>query len=135
MNISAIRNKIRQQVIEASGIDPNTQFFMGGETFDPDGTLQFWCEEYMVGGDYVPMTNKKNKFDTFLFQYNFYVYTGGDLSEAERAVFAVASALSPGGDCSADDLIAHVASTEIKTRYTQKISQISLITSVQVHTT
>ena len=83
-----IREAVRKRVINATGIDPQTQFQAENSTFDPVGK-ELWIAEECIGGAEQMMSVKRSRIPSFLIQYNLYVPVNTGVEIIDKAVNTV----------------------------------------------
>ena len=134
MNILAIRNQIRKRIVEISGINPETQLKLPGETFDPRN-LQCWIEEFLIGGEFSVMTTSRSASKAWMIQYDFMIPAGTSLEPMEEIAEKVTSAITPGDEFRSGDATAIVSSVKTSRSFGSEFSMVAVVFSLNIYST
>ena len=134
MNTLTIRNQIRKKIVEISGIDPATQLKLPGETFDPRN-LQWWIEEFLIGGEFSVLTASRSMSKAWLIQYDFMVPAGTSVELMEEIAEKVTSAITPGDEFRSGDATAVVSSVKTSRSFGSEFSMVAVVFSLNIYST
>lgn len=130
MDYQGMRNALRRIVVSASGINAVTQLKTSGRTFDTRNK-NLWIEEIMVGGEQIRMTNKREKSNAYLIQYNFCVPSGSGMDEIEAMASTVEENLPPGLSLEVAGSDCFVRKTKTSRSEGKQFSAVSLLVTLE----
>ncbi len=134
MNILAIRNQIRKKIVEISGINPETQLKLPGETFDPRN-LQCWIEEFLIGGEFSVMTTSRSAPTAWSSQSDDRGPAGTPRAPREKLAENVTSAITPGDEFRSGDATAIVSSVKTSRSFGSEFSMVAVVFSLNIYST
>jgi hypothetical protein len=129
MDYLALRNQLRKIIVEASGINPETDLKTSGMVFDNTGK-SIWVEEYIVGGENIAMSNRRSQTPAFLVQYDFNIPAGANTDELERIVANVEASAAPGRTLQVDNADCHIRKSKTTRDYGKNLNTVSMLFTI-----
>ncbi len=129
MDFVGLKNILRKNVVSASGIDPEKDLQIAGMVFDSTNK-EFWVEEFVIGGEYRVLSNKRIQSNAYLVQYDFNTHSGSSTDTIEQMASAVIEKIPPGAALHIFDADCIIKETKINRVYGKNINTVSVLFTI-----